>query len=58
MVVLAKAQAILVPYETGLLSLNVRGLDEGDKRLRVRNLLRDWKTDGISLHVTKVGAYI
>jgi hypothetical protein len=57
-VVLAEVRAILVPYETELLSSNVRGLNEGDKCLRVRNLLRDWKIDGICLHVTKVGAYI
>jgi hypothetical protein len=28
-----------------ILSWNVRGLNEGDKRLRVRNLLRQWKAD-------------
>jgi exonuclease III len=28
-----------------ILSWNVRGLNEGQKRLRVRNLLQDWKVD-------------
>jgi hypothetical protein len=27
------------------LSWNVRGLNEGSKHLRVRNLLRQWKVD-------------
>jgi hypothetical protein len=37
-----------------LLSCNVRGLNEGDKRLRVRNLLRKWKTDIICLQECKL----
>lgn len=32
-----------------LLSWNVRGLNKGDKRLIVRNLLRRWKVDIICL---------
>jgi exonuclease III len=28
-----------------ILSWNVRGLNKRDKRLRVSNLLRDWKVD-------------
>jgi len=37
-----------------ILSWNVRGLNEGDKRLRVRNLLRQWKADIICLQETKL----
>jgi exonuclease III len=37
-----------------LLSWNVRGLNEGDKRLRVRNLLRQWKADIICLQESKL----
>jgi endonuclease/exonuclease/phosphatase family metal-dependent hydrolase len=36
------------------LSWNVRGLNEGDKRLKVRNLLRQWKADIICLQETKL----
>ena len=32
-----------------LLSWNVRGLNEIDKRLQVRNLLRSWKADIVCL---------
>ena len=32
-----------------LLSWNVRGLNEIDKRLQVRNLLRSWKVDIVCL---------
>jgi len=37
-----------------ILSWNVRGLNEGDKRLKVRNLLRQWKADIICLQETKL----
>jgi len=37
-----------------ILSWNVRGLNEGDKRLKVRNLIRQWKTDIICLQETKL----
>jgi endonuclease/exonuclease/phosphatase family metal-dependent hydrolase len=30
-------------------SLNVRGLNEKAKRLRIRSLLRDWKADIVAL---------
>jgi exonuclease III len=33
---------------------NVRGLSELNKRLRIRELLRDWKADIICLLETKV----
>jgi len=36
-----------------LLSWNVRWLSEGDKRLGVRNLLRQWKADIIYLQESK-----
>jgi hypothetical protein len=36
-----------------ILSWNVRGLNEGDKRLKVRNLIRQWKADIICLQETK-----
>jgi endonuclease/exonuclease/phosphatase family metal-dependent hydrolase len=37
-----------------IFSWNVRGLNEGDKRLKVRNLLRHWKADIICLQETKL----
>jgi hypothetical protein len=37
-----------------LLAWNVRGLNEGDKCLRVRNMLREWKADVIYLQETKL----
>jgi hypothetical protein len=37
-----------------ILSWNVRGLNEGNKRLRIRNLLKQWKADIICLKETKL----
>jgi exonuclease III len=37
-----------------ILSWNVKGLNEGEKRLRVRNLLRQWKANIICLQETGV----
>ena len=37
-----------------LLSWNVRGLNEVDKRLQIRNLLRSWKADIVCLQETKL----
>ena len=37
-----------------ILSWNVRGLNDGRKRLIVKNLLRDWKCDVIFLQETKI----
>jgi endonuclease/exonuclease/phosphatase family metal-dependent hydrolase len=37
-----------------ILSWNVRGLNEGNKRLRVRNLLHDWKVDSVCFQETKL----
>jgi hypothetical protein len=37
-----------------ILSWNVRGLNEGQKRLRVRNLLQDWKVDIVCFQETKL----
>jgi exonuclease III len=37
-----------------LLSRNVRGLNEGDKCFRVRNLLREWKVDIVCFQETKL----
>jgi len=36
-----------------ILSWNVRGLNEGEKQLKVRNLLRQWKAYIICLQETK-----
>ena len=33
-----------------ILSPNVRGLNEKDKRMRIRGLIRVWKVDIICLH--------
>ncbi|KAG6697656.1 hypothetical protein I3842_09G212200 [Carya illinoinensis] len=37
-----------------ILSWNVRGLNDPNKRLKVKNLLRDWKADIICLQETKL----
>jgi exonuclease III len=37
-----------------VLTWNVRRLNERDKRLRVSNLLRDWKVDIVCLQETKL----
>jgi exonuclease III len=37
-----------------MLSWNVRGLNDGDKCLRVRNLLREWKVDIVCFEETKL----
>ena len=36
-----------------LLSWNVKGLNEVEKRLQIRNLLRTWKADIVCLQETK-----
>ncbi|KAL4601768.1 hypothetical protein ACB092_10G005900 [Castanea dentata] len=38
-----------------IISWNVRGLNNPEKRLVVKNLLRDWKCDAICLLETKLG---
>jgi hypothetical protein len=38
-----------------LISWNVRGLNQGDKWLKIRNLLRQWKADIICLQETILG---
>ncbi|XP_030936692.1 uncharacterized protein LOC115961945 [Quercus lobata] len=37
-----------------IISWNVRGLNDRDKRLRVRNLVRNWRPDVICLQETKM----
>ena len=37
-----------------IVSWNVRGLNEGEKRLRVRNLLHGWRADVVCLQETKL----
>jgi endonuclease/exonuclease/phosphatase family metal-dependent hydrolase len=37
-----------------ILSWNVRGLNELDKRLRIKGLIRDWKVDVVCLMETKM----
>ena len=37
-----------------IISWNVRGLNEWDKRLRVRNLIRNWRLDIVCLQETKM----
>jgi exonuclease III len=39
-----------------IVSWNVRGLNDKDKRLRMRNLIRTWKADIICLQETKMAA--
>jgi endonuclease/exonuclease/phosphatase family metal-dependent hydrolase len=50
----AKGGCMEVIYEPKILSWNVRGLNEGGKRLKVRNLIRQWKADIICLQETKL----
>ena len=38
-----------------IISWNVRGLNEQDKRLRVRNLIRRWGLDVVCFQETKMG---
>ena len=37
-----------------ILSWNVRGLNEKEKRLKIRNLLRTWRADIVCLQETKL----
>ena len=37
-----------------IISWNVRGLNEWDKRLQVRNLIRNWRLDIVCLQETKM----
>lgn len=37
-----------------IITLNVRGLNVVDKRLRIRGLLREWKADVVCLQETKL----
>ena len=37
-----------------IISWNVRDLNERDKRLRVRNLIRNWRPDIVCLQETKM----
>uniref|UniRef100_A0A2N9HEY0 Reverse transcriptase domain-containing protein n=1 Tax=Fagus sylvatica TaxID=28930 RepID=A0A2N9HEY0_FAGSY len=38
-----------------IISWNVRGMNELDKRLRIKNLLKGWKVDVVCLQETKLG---
>ena len=38
-----------------IISWNVRGLNEQDKRLKVRNLISKWGPDVVCLQETKLG---
>jgi exonuclease III len=38
-----------------IISWNVRGMNELDKRLRIKNLLKGWKADIVCLQETKLG---
>uniref|UniRef100_A0A2N9J9F5 Reverse transcriptase domain-containing protein n=1 Tax=Fagus sylvatica TaxID=28930 RepID=A0A2N9J9F5_FAGSY len=51
---LAKRRGIPIDMSIRLVSWNVRGLNEGSKRLTVRNLLRQWKADLVCLQETKL----
>lgn len=37
-----------------LISWNGRGLNDGDKCMRVRNLFKQWKVDIVCFHETKL----
>ncbi|KAG6638248.1 hypothetical protein CIPAW_10G022700 [Carya illinoinensis] len=42
------------PMKPKIVSWNVRGLNEINKRLRIRNMLREWKVDIVCLQETKL----
>ena len=44
----------LVVMKLKMTSLNVRGLNDPQKRLVVKNLLREWKCDVVCLQETKI----
>ena len=46
--------AIIVFMKLKMVSWNVRGLNDSQKRLVVRNLLREWKCDIVCLQETKL----
>ena len=48
--------AIKVFMKLKMVSWNVRGLNDFQKRLVVRNLLREWKCDVICLQETKIAS--
>jgi hypothetical protein len=46
--------ACYVLMKLKILSWNVRGINELDKRLRIKGLIRDWKVDLVCLMETKM----
>jgi exonuclease III len=49
-----KVGACFVLMKLKILSWNVRGINELDKRLRIKGLIRDWKVDLVCLMETKM----
>jgi exonuclease III len=46
--------AAMISMNFNILTWNVRGLNEGRKRLKIRNLLSKWKIDIVCLQETKL----
>jgi hypothetical protein len=46
--------AAMISMNFNILTWNVRGLNEGRKRLKIRNLLSQWKVDIVCLQETKL----
>ena len=47
---------IFVVMKIKMISWNVRGLNDPQKRLVVKNLLREWKCDVVCLQETKIAS--
>ena len=45
-----------MPMKLRMVSWNVRGLNDAQKRLVVRNLLREWNCDVVCLQETKLAS--
>jgi endonuclease/exonuclease/phosphatase family metal-dependent hydrolase len=52
-----RARACLVLIKLKILSWNVRGINELDKRLRIKGLIREWKVDLVCLMETKMEVF-
>ena len=47
---------IFVVMKIKMISWNVRGLNDPRKRLMVKNLMREWKCDVVSVQETKIAS--
>ena len=56
LVLVSKVGDSLVFMKIKMISWNVRGLNDPQKRLVVKNLLREWKCDVVCLQETKIAS--